>query len=153
MKTAITLRDATVADLAFLTDSNMAMALETEHKTLDRGVLRRGIAGVFDKPERGFYLVAEQAGKAVGCLMVTYEWSDWRDGNWWWLQSVYVVSCARGLGVFRALHVEVERRARAEPGVLGCRLYVERDNRRAREVYASCGMQESSYRIYEQLFA
>jgi GNAT superfamily N-acetyltransferase len=142
-------RDACAADLAFLADCNAAMALETEHKTLDRALLERGVAAVFERPQRGFYLVAERAGERHGCLLVTYEWSDWRNGDWWWLQSVYVVPRARRGGVFRALHDEVWRRLRACTGAVGLRLYVERDNRHAQATYASLGMQETAYRLFE----
>jgi GNAT superfamily N-acetyltransferase len=103
-------RDARPTDIGFIVDSNLAMALETEHKRLDRTVLERGVAAVFDRTERGFYLVAERERRPLGCLLVTYEWSDWRCGAWWWLQSVYVVERARRSGVFRSLHAEVDRR-------------------------------------------
>jgi GNAT superfamily N-acetyltransferase len=149
-RSELTVRDATPADLAFIVDANAAMAIETEHKTLDRDVLARGVAAVLAKPERGFYLIAERDAAAVGCLLVTHEWSDWRNGDWWWLQSVYVAPAARRGGVFRALHLEVERRARAEPGVIGLRLYVERDNRTAHATYAALGLVETHYRLLEK---
>lgn len=152
MTDPIHLRDATRADIAFLVECNAAMALETEHKALDREVLSRGVAAVFDDPRRGFYLVAERGGAPAGCLLITYEWSDWRNGDWWWFQSVYVVPAARRSGVFRALHAEVERRARATKGVIGLRLYVERDNLRAQRTYASLGMEEEAYRMYARSF-
>jgi GNAT superfamily N-acetyltransferase len=147
---AIGIRDATPADLDFIVDANAAMASETEHRTLDRDVLRRGVAAVFADPQRGFYLVAERGADAVGCLLVTREWSDWRDGDWWWLQSVYVVPVARRNGVFRALHAEVARRAQTTAGVVGLRLYVERDNRAAQATYAALGLGETHYRLLEK---
>lgn len=143
---SLTVRHATHADISFLVECNAAMALETEHKTLDRKVLERGVTAVFDDPRRGFYLIAERDGASVGCLLITYEWSDWRDGDWWWFQSVYVVPGARHTGVFRALYTEVERGARAA-GAVGLRLYVERDNARAQRTYASLGMEEEPYRM------
>jgi GNAT superfamily N-acetyltransferase len=146
------LRDAMRADIPFLVESNAAMALETEHKALDREVLASGVAAVFDNPRRGFYLIAERAGVPVGCLLITCEWSDWRNGDWWWFQSVYVVPGARRGGVFRALHAEVERRARATTDVIGLRLYVERDNVRAQRTYASLGMEEEAYRMFARSF-
>lgn len=152
MNTAIAIRVAHPSDIPFLVESNAAMALETEQKTLDRDVLARGVAAVFDHPARGFYLLAEQAGAPVGCLLITHEWSDWRDGDWWWFQSVYVVPSARRSGVFRALHAEVERLARAE-GAIGLRLYVERHNARAQRTYASLGMEEEPYKIFQRGFA
>lgn len=146
MRTQIVIRTAEVADAAFLVECNAAMALETEHKTLDRDVLTRGTQAVFDDPRRGFYLIAELDGKPAGCLLITHEWSDWRNGDWWWFQSVYVTPAARRCGVFRTLYAEVERRARVA-GAIGLRLYVERDNARAQQTYASLGMQEEPYRM------
>ena len=149
---SITVRAATPNDIPFLVDCNAAMALETEHKTLDREVLTHGTQAVFDDPRRGFYLVAERDGAPAGCLLVTYEWSDWRNGDWWWFQSVYVVHEARRHGVFRALYAEVERRARTTPNVVGLRLYVERDNARAQRTYLSLGMEEEPYRMLRRGF-
>lgn len=153
MSEALTVRAALRGDVGFLVDSNAAMAFETERKRLDRDVLTRGTEAVFDAPHRGFYLVAERAGAAVGCLLVTYEWSDWRNGDWWWIQSVHVIATARRSGVFRALHADVERRARATQGVVGLRLYVEHENRVAQETYAALGMQDAGYRLLETAFA
>lgn len=147
----VTVRPATLADVEFLVECNAAMALETEHKTLDRDTLTRGTRAVFDDPRRGFYLVAECDGIQAGCLLVTYEWSDWRCGEWWWLQSVYVVPVQRRHGVFRMLFADVERRARAA-GAIGLRLYVERDNARAQRTYISLGMAEEPYRMLRHGF-
>ena len=148
---SITIRTAAPADVPFLVECNAAMALETEHKTLDHETLTRGTQAVFDDPRRGVYLVAERAGQAAGCLLVTYEWSDWRNGDWWWFQSVYVAQAHRRQGVFRALYAEVERRARAS-GAVGLRLYVERDNARAQQTYASLGMEEEAYKMLRRGF-
>ena len=109
----ITVRAATRADQAHIAAWNAAMAWETEAKRLDPETLERGVLAIFDEPRRGFYLVAEHDGSPVGCLMVTYEWSDWRCGDFWWIQSVYVVESARRLGVFRALYEDVASRAKA----------------------------------------
>ena len=147
-----TVRVATRADAPHLVEWNAAMALETEHKQLDRAVLARGVAGVFDDPRRGFYLVAEQGGRPVGSLLVTYEWSDWRCGDWWWIQSVYGTPAARRGGVFRTLYAQVESRARATPGVVGLRLYVEAENENAQRTYENLGMSASSYRFFERGF-
>jgi GNAT superfamily N-acetyltransferase len=97
-------------------------------------------------------LVAELDGAVVGCLLVTYEWSDWRDGDWWWIQSVYVAESARRQGVFRALYAELERLARATPRVVGLRLYVEWENLRAQETYRALGMDQCHYHQYERAF-
>ena len=147
----IVIRAAEVADIAFLVECNAAMALETEHKTLDRDVLTRSTRAVFEDSRRGFYLIAELDGDPAGCLLITFEWSDWRNGDWWWFQSVYVTRAARRTGVFRALYAEVERRARAA-GAVGLRLYVERDNERAQQTYASLGMEEEPYKMLRRGF-
>ncbi|MBS0381003.1 MAG: GNAT family N-acetyltransferase [Proteobacteria bacterium] len=151
MSDSILVRAATAADVPFLVDCNAAMASETEHKALDRRVLMRGTRAVFEEPRRGFYLVAECDGATAGCLLVTFEWSDWRNGDWWWIQSVYVVAKARRRGVFRALYTEVERRARAA-GAVGLRLYVERENTRAQQTYISLGMEEEPYKMLRRGF-
>lgn len=150
--TDIKICNATRADIPHVVEWNAAMARETEAKMLDRDVLARGVAAIFDDPRRGFYLVAQCDGEPSGSLLITFEWSDWRNGDWWWLQSVYVVSNARRGGVFRAMYAEVERRARTTPGVIGLRLYVERDNARALKTYAALGMEEEPYRMFRRCF-
>jgi len=152
MNNAITIRAACANDIAFLLSCNAAMALETEHKILDQAVLTHGTQGVFDVPGRGFYRIAERAGIAVGCLMVSYEWSDWRNGDWWWIQSVYVMPEARRCGVFSALYADVEARARSTQGVVGLRLYVEHENRDAQATYAALGMSDAGYRMLQTGF-
>jgi ribosomal protein S18 acetylase RimI-like enzyme len=145
----ITVRAAVPADAAAIAAFNRAMARETEGKDLDPERLAAGVAAVFADPSRGGYRVAERDGAVVGCLMVTYEWSDWRNGTFWWIQSVYVEPEARRTGVFRALYGDVLRAARATEGVCGVRLYVERENRAAQAVYDAVGMTRSGYRFYE----
>lgn len=147
---SLLIRTATPADIPDLLAWNAAMAWETEQKRLDPAVLERGIVGVFAQSQRGFYLIAERDGVAVGSLLVTYEWSDWRCGDFWWIQSVYVVSEARRGGVFRALYADVAQRA-AGAGAVGLRLYVETENQRAQATYAGLGMQRCHYRMYESL--
>ena len=153
MPPTLYIRDAHLADLDFLVASNAAMALETERKTLDLAVLERGVAAVFEAPARGFYLIAERHGQSIGCLLITHEWSDWRNGDWWWLQSVYVRHEARRSGVFRALYDEIERRARRTPGVVGLRLYVERENRPAQATYAALHLRDAGYLLLERSLA
>ncbi|HET7266588.1 MAG TPA: GNAT family N-acetyltransferase [Oleiagrimonas sp.] len=145
-------RAASAADVSNLAAWNAAMAVETEDKPLDTATLEAGVRGVFDDAARGFYLIAELDGEAVGGLLVTYEWSDWRNGSFWWIQSVYVAREARRRGVFRALHAAVEQRARAA-GAVGVRLYVELENTRAQQTYASLGMERCHYHMYETVFA
>ena len=146
----VRIRDAKPADQEFLAHGNEAMALETEHKRLDPSTIRRGVAAVLEKPAHGRYFVAEDdAGHPIGQLMITYEWSDWRNGQFWWIQSVYVLPPARGQGVFRALYDHVEALTRATPGVIGLRLYVESDNLAAQRTYRRCGMDDAGYRVFE----
>lgn len=145
------IRPATRADVPYLVAWNAAMAAETEGKPLDASTLEAGVRAVFDDPRRGFYLVAEQAGEAVASVLVTYEWSDWRNGDFWWIQSVYVVPGARRQGVFRALYAAVQAGA-ADAGAVGLRLYVDQDNTRAQHTYADLGMARCHYGMYETLF-
>ena len=150
---AVRIRAAHTGDLDALAAFNAAMALETENKALDPVVLRAGVARVLAESARGFYLVAEVEGAVAGCLMITFEWSDWRNGDWWWLQSVYVAPEFRRHGVFRALYAEVERRAAQRADVVGLRLYVERDNARAQRTYDDLGLRTSHYEMREKEFA
>ncbi len=145
----LALRDARREDAAELAAFAIAMAWETEHKRLDPDTVRRGVDGAFEQPGRGRGIVAERDGAIVGMLMITYEWSDWRCADWWWIQSVYVVEQARRSGVYRALYRHVHALAEASGSVCGLRLYVERDNRNAQSTYASLGMQDAGYLMYE----
>jgi GNAT superfamily N-acetyltransferase len=145
----ITVRPATPADIDHLVAGNIAMALEAERKRLDPVIARRGVRAVFERPGLGRYFVAEVEGQTVGQAMITYEWSDWRDGTFWWIQSVYVTPVARRTGVFRELHRHLERLAQADPDVCGLRLYVDRDNDRAQQTYRRCGMEDAGYLVME----
>ncbi|MHB8912373.1 MAG: GNAT family N-acetyltransferase [Lysobacter sp.] len=138
-----------------------AMAWETEHKRLDPDTIAAGIAAGLDDPAKARYFIAmsevtvagrETIAAPVGTLMLTREWSDWRNGDWWWIQSVYVPEAHRRQGVFAALYRHVERLARDTPGVAGLRLYVERDNGNAQRTYAALGMVDAGYRIFEAEF-
>jgi len=150
--TDIHVRRATGSDAATLVAFNLAMAAESEAKDLDATILARGVAHLLAHPADGFYLVAERAGKAAGSLMVTYEWSDWRCGRFWWIQSVYVAPDQRRLGVYRHMHALVRGWALDDPQACGLRLYVERDNAGAMATYRSLGMDETHYRLYEEEF-
>lgn len=145
----VTIRPATTADADFLAAGNVAMALETEHKQLDRPTIAAGVRAALADPAKGRYFIAEQAGERVGQLMITYEWSDWRNGTFWWIQSVYVLPDARRGGVFRALFRHLEQLAAADPGVCGIRLYVERENDRAQATYRHCGLEDAGYAVME----
>jgi len=143
-------RLATVDDRDAFVRFNRAMALETENKTLDEGVVTPGVQAVFEEPARGFYVLAERGDEIVAALMVTYEWSDWRNAVFWWVQSVYVTPAFRRRGLYRRLYNFVRDRARHEGGVCGFRLYVEKGNRAAQQTYESLGMGESDYLMYEE---
>ncbi len=145
------IRTATSGDLKTLVEFNRLMAWETESKKLDENLLSRGIQAVLEDPRRGFYLVASQSGRVIGQLMITFEWSDWRNGLIWWFQSVYVHEDCRRRGVFAALFAEVRRLAREDPEVIGLRLYVENANERAIKTYLSLGMEDAGYRVIELL--
>ena len=152
MSDPIRIRNATRDDVAFLRDCNIAMAFESEQKQLAPEVLTRGIVAVFDHPERGFYVVAERDGERAGSLLITHEWSDWRNGGWWWIQSVYVMPDARRCGVFSSMYRAIESRARATSGVIGLRLYVEKENKGAQSTYAALGMEPAHYSLYQASF-
>lgn len=148
-ETRLEIRPATPADAEAIVAFNAAMARETEGKELELARLSRGVAAVFADPALGEYWVAERGGDVVGGLLLTYEWSDWRDGRFWWIQSVYVRPEARGGGVYTALYRAIESRARETPGVCGLRLYVDHGNERAQRVYEHLGMEAARYRFYE----
>lgn len=154
---AIRVRAAHPADAAMLADWNAAMALETEDKRLDHDTVHAGVAaGIADATKARYFVAMEDANVAgaetvgipVGTLMLTTEWSDWRNGQWWWIQSVYVPPEHRRKGVFSALYRHVEHLAREAPGVIGLRLFVERDNANAQRTYEALGMQDEGYKVF-----
>lgn len=149
MKPDLRVRPATPADHEQLTDWALAMALETEHKRLQADIVRRGVGIALANPAHGRYWIAERGGQAAGTAMVTYEWSDWRAADWWWLQSVYVAPAHRRCGVFRALYAQIQREARAAGNVCGLRLYVEKQNLHAQHTYLDLGMRDAGYFMYE----
>ena len=144
------IRKAGKHDIDALIGFNEAMAFETEGKKLFTGTLRKGVEAVFDDPRKGFYVVAEDNGNAIGGLMVTFEWSDWRDGWFWWIQSVYVNPDYRGKGIYSRLYDFVKSKARDAGGVCGFRLYVEKENVNAQHIYEKVGMEETYYLMYEE---
>lgn len=148
-QTETLIRPATVDDAEFLVHGNASMALETEQLSLDLERLRDGVHALFEDPGRGRYYIAERRGRRVGQMMITHEWSDWRNGTFWWIQSVFVEPAFRGQGVFKALYAHVERLARAEARVCGLRLYVEQNNARAQQTYEHCGMKRTAYQMFE----
>ena len=145
------IRIATRADAEAMVEFNQAMALETEGKHLNEDVLKKGVSAVFDDPQKGFYVVADDGGRIVGGLMITYEWSDWRNGWFWYVQSVYVRPEARGKRVYSQLYEFVKERATEKANVCGFRLYVEKENEHAQRVYKKLGMEETYYLMFEEL--
>jgi ribosomal protein S18 acetylase RimI-like enzyme len=150
MGSTIAVRNAREQDIPALTDFNLAMARETENKILSFAKVKAGMRAVIRYPDHGFYLVADLNGRVAGSLLVTREWSDWRNGVFWWIQSVYVPPEFRNLGIYRALYDAVKARAKSTPEVCGFRLYVAKSNRAAMAVYSKLGMTETEYRIYEE---
>jgi GNAT superfamily N-acetyltransferase len=155
-KLGLLIRDAVPADRPMIAEFNRRLAVETEGKVLDPAVLDRGVARALADPDRLRYWVAETRGSAdshlVGTTAITREWSDWRDGWVWWLQSVYIDADFRGQGIFRALYQHIRDAARAEPDVIGIRLYVENGNLRAQKTYEALGMMPGGYSVLEELW-
>ena len=148
----ILVRPAVKDDLEALVGFSYAMALETEGKHLDRGRLRHGTLAVLESEAKGVYFVAglrEEHPRIIGQLLITYEWSDWRNAVFWWIQSVYVEPAWRRQGVYRRLYEHVLREARDNPEVCGIRLYVEQDNRVAQSVYSALSLRRTHYQIWE----
>ncbi|GAA6167958.1 GNAT family N-acetyltransferase [Sessilibacter corallicola] len=145
-----TVRQGTLEDAEIIVEFNQAMAMETEDKTLDNTILTNGVTRLISEPERGFYLVASENDTIAGSLMITKEWSDWRNQEFWWIQSVYVAPEFRRQGVYRLLYQSVKELADQQNNVCGFRLYVEKENRVAQTTYENLGMEESYYLMYEQ---
>jgi len=161
MSDAFTVREAVFADAEAITEFNLCLAWETEHRRLAASVVRLGVEALLRDRSKGEYFVAESLDevdgvdgvakerRVIGQCCVTYEWSDWRNGNMWWFQSVYVDAEWRARGVFRALFQHVHRSAISQ-GVVALRLYVEEDNMTAQEVYRRRGMVRTAYRVFER---
>ena len=145
----ITIREATREDTESIVRFQEGMALETEGKVLDEALLRTGITAIFDSSQKGFYLVAEVDRVVVGSLLITYEWSDWRNATFWWIQSVFVDANWRRKGVYRTMHDYVVNVAKSRKDICGIRLYVERTNTIAQQTYKDLGMTHSHYDLYE----
>jgi GNAT superfamily N-acetyltransferase len=144
------IRLANKEDAPALVAFNQAMALETEGKQLEEAVLRPGVKSVFTDSTKGFYVVAEDKGRIVGGLMVTFEWSDWRNAWFWWIQSVYIMPERRGKRLYSRMYDFVKNKARENGDVCGFRLYVEKENVHAQRVYEKVGMEASNYLMYEE---
>ena len=149
----LAIRPATLNDAQALADFNSAMAMETENMTLAPEVILAGVRNLITNPHRGFYLVAEVEDKVVASLMVTTEWSDWRNGEFWWVQSVYVQAAWRRQGLYTRLYNKVKQLAQQQGDVCGFRLYVEQDNHIAQQTYKQLGMAETHYNLFEEIDA
>jgi GNAT superfamily N-acetyltransferase len=156
MLKGLIVRAATPEDIDALVRFSAAMALETEGRRLDETRLRQGTQAVLDSPVRGFYTVAELTDRSprvvVGQLLVTFEWSDWRNATFWWIQSVYVDAAWRRRGVYRRMHEAILELAKKRGNVCGIRLYVEGENSVAKATYARVGLAASTYHVYEDDF-
>ena len=148
----VRVRPAQLSDLDVLVNFSAALAQETEGRKLDLDRLRQGTLAVLTSKERGYYLVAETKSQLIGQLLITYEWSDWRNGVFWWIQSVYVEPAMRRRGVYRTMHDHVLHEAQRRTDVCGIRLYVEKDNETAQAAYRRLGMHLTAYHVYEHDF-
>lgn len=146
---AVAIRPASPVDVSVLVEFQLRMAEESEGLALDPQAVAAGVRGVFDDPARGRYWVAESAGRVIGCLLTTYEWSDWRAGTVLWVQSVYVAPEARRRGVYRNLYERLRRDVEASPDLKGIRLYVDKSNAPAQRAYERLGMTREHYDLYE----
>ena len=151
-QTSLTVRLALPEDWEVIADFNTRLASETEGKSLVSSTIAAGVQTLLADPHHGRYFVACVGARIVGQMMHTREWSDWRNGEIWWLQSVYVAPDNRRFGVFRALYHHLEQLAEQTPNVIGLRLYVEHHNSKALEVYRSFGLKEAGYTVMERLF-
>ncbi len=148
----VTIRDARPDDLDFIVAANTALARESENIELDPALVKPGVAAVLGNPSLGRYFIAESGGAPIGQMMLTFEWSDWRNGVFWWIQSVFVDPTHRDQGVFSQLFRHVMNEADRNPEVCGLRLYVDRSNHRARSIYAHLGLHHSNYEVMERVF-
>lgn len=144
------IREAKIGDVSIIADMNIGIAKETESKDLDRQIITEGVKMAVSNPELARYFIAESSGSIAGQTMVTYEWSDWRAGQIWWLQSVYVLPQFRSQGCFRALYQFIKNLAEKDPLSRAIRLYVMEDNETGKNVYSKVGMNHSGYVVYEE---
>jgi GNAT superfamily N-acetyltransferase len=147
----IEIRKGKLSDSERIVELQLQMARETEGLRLDKTVVSKGVHGVFQEPARGTYWVAEEKGKALGVLLAIPEWSDWRNATVLWIHSLYVIPEARGQGVFKKLYLNLEKQVKQSPELAGIRLYVDKRNKPAQEVYEKLGMNKHHYDLYEWL--
>ncbi|MCE5346964.1 MAG: GNAT family N-acetyltransferase [Bacteroidales bacterium] len=146
----IKIRKATPEDILPIIDFQQKMAWETEQLTLVPETVSKGVSAVFKNPSLGQYWISEDEGNVIASLLITYEWSDWRNSNVWWIQSVYVIPAYRRNGIFRSMYSHIRSEA-GKQGIAGLRLYVETKNSRAQKTYEALGMQSKHYKMYEWL--
>jgi len=145
----ITIRQASVTDAQFIIDFQLFMAKETENLDLVPRIVTKGVEAVFQDLNKGIYFVAEFENKVVASLMITYEWSDWRNGNVWWIQSVYVLPEVRRMGIFRQMYSYLKNIVEKDVNLRGLRLYVDKTNTKAQKVYQEMGMNGEHYQLFE----
>ena len=148
---SFTIRPAKLEDVESIARFNLALCRETENRDLDPDVVKDGVANFLAHPRRGRYYIAEAVGQVIGQTAHTYEWSDWRNGELWWIQSVYVHPAHRGKGVFRSLFEHIRQLGDADPDCCGIRLYMERENDTARRSYLNLGFTATGYEVFETL--
>ena len=151
MNLIVEINKATLDDAVVIAEFNRRMAKETENMILDENVILNGVKNLMQQPDLGFYIVAKIENQVCGCLMITKEWSDWRNGLIWWIQSVYIHPDHRRKGIFRKMYQYISDYAK-EQGIIGLRLYVEHSNSVAQKTYSELGMNKCEYHIFEQIF-
>jgi ribosomal protein S18 acetylase RimI-like enzyme len=147
MKTQI--RKAKKADLSSIVDFQLAMALETENLQLDKATVEKGVAAAYNDPSKGQYFLAEVDGEVAASLMITYEWSDWRNGQVYWIQSVFVKEKFRRMGIYKKMYAHIQDIVNKDTRLRGIRLYVDKTNIRAQKTYANTGMNGEHYQLFE----
>ncbi len=145
----IIVQQATINDVQILIEFQLKMAQETERLSLDRKSVEQGVTRVFSDPSKGMHIVAEERDTVVGCLLITYEWSDWRNGTLWWIQSVYIAPNYRNKGVFSQMYAYLKKKVTDADDILGLRLYVDKNNTDAQNAYRALGMNAEHYLLYE----
>jgi len=142
-------RRALDGDIPSIVRFNLSMALETESLVLEPDIIQKGVETVFRENSHGFYIVCEVEEQVQACLMITYEWSDWRNGLFWWIQSVYVEKDFRKKGLYKLMYSFIKSLTDKNDGIAGVRLYVDDDNRKAQNVYKKLGMLKTNYQLFE----
>lgn len=145
------IRNAEIKDCLYIVDFQIQMALETENRKLNRTIVEKGVKAVFEDPKKGTYYVTLLEDKIIASLLITFEWSDWRNGNVWWIQSLYVVEDYRKKGIFKKMYQFLVESIQNDPKIMGIRLYVDRTNKIAQGVYTKIGMNGEHYQVYEYL--